>query len=113
MRLSLSLALALLATAACGKMGTTQPPGDDTMKPDAPGTTGDPPAFEIVSKDITLQPGDQITYCYYFHTPNTSEVRVNKWVSDMTAGSHHAILFLLPSGGSMPDGTLDPSGNCG
>jgi hypothetical protein len=56
---------------------------------------------------VTVQPGDQVTYCYHFHTPNTSDVLVNRWVSNMTAGSHHAILFLLPRGSDVPDGTLD------
>ncbi len=67
-------------------------------------------AFEITSADATVQPGDQITYCYHFRTPNTSEVLVDKWQSDMTAGSHHAILFLLPGGSDVPDGTLDTAG---
>jgi len=88
--------------------------GDDQVTPDAPGQTGDTPAFEVVSKDAMLNPGDQITYCYYFHTSNTSDVLINKWVSDMSPGSHHAILFLNPGATNQPaDGTLDPSGNCG
>src|SRR5262249_368725 len=41
------------------------------------------PAFEIKSADVTLQPGEQITYCYYTHTSNTTTALVNKWVSDM------------------------------
>jgi hypothetical protein len=79
--------------------------------PDAPGPGGTP-AFEILTKDVTLQPGEQITYCYYTHTSNTTTAIVNKWVSDMTPGSHHAIVF---TGGAnqMPDGTIDSSGNCG
>ena len=92
---------------ACGSNSSMT--GDDD-NPDS--NTGDSPAFEIVTKDAMLAPGDQITYCYYFHTPNTSEVLINKWVSDMTPGSHHAILFMNPGGSQPPDGTLDTN-NCG
>ena len=69
-------------------------------------------AFEIISKDVTLQPGDQVTYCYYFHPPNTTDVMVNKWVSDMSAGSHHAILYVNPGGTQPPDGTSNTD-TCG
>jgi hypothetical protein len=100
MRTSLGLSFVSVLAVACSHHGTAAP--------DAPA----PPAFEVISKDVTLQPGEQITYCYYAHTSNTTTTLVNKWVSDMTPGSHHAIMF---TGGTtqQPDGTLDPSGNCG
>jgi len=63
-------------------------------------------AFTITSSDFTLQPGQETTKCFYFHTTNTTEVNVAKWVSDMTPGSHHMIAFS--SLGSQPaDGTID------
>jgi hypothetical protein len=88
---------------------------DDSNPPDASMPGPDPnAAFEVISKDAMLQPGDQVTYCYYFHTSNTTDVLINKWVSDMSPGSHHAILFLNPGATGQPaDGTLDPNGNCG
>jgi len=59
-----------------------------------------------------LMPGQEVTYCYYFHTPNTGTLGIKKWTSDMTPGSHHMIYFF--GNASQPaDGTLDPSGNCG
>jgi hypothetical protein len=76
-------------------------------------TTDDPAvtttlAFEVKSSDLVLQPGEETTKCFYFHTTNTEEVQVAKWVSDMTPGSHHMIAFS--SLGSQPaDGTVD---NC-
>jgi hypothetical protein len=100
------------ALVACGNSGGSMPPGgDDDNMPDA-GTPGDNPAFEVVSKDAMLAPGEQITYCYFFHTSNTTDVLINRWVSDMTPASHHAILFLNPGGNQPADGTLDTSG-CG
>ena len=74
-------------------------------------STNGTPAFEIRSPDITLNPGQEITDCYYFHTSNTATVAVNKWVSDLTPGSHHMIMFLNPNGTQPADGTVDQ--NCG
>ncbi|HEX6838962.1 MAG TPA: hypothetical protein VF334_20430, partial [Polyangia bacterium] len=69
------------------------------------------PAFEITSSDIMLTSGQEVTYCYYFHTPNTQTLAINKWVSAMTPGSHHMIMFLSPGGSQPADGTIDQ--NCG
>lgn len=75
-------------------------------------TTGDDPvvtttlAFEVTSSDVVLQPGEETTKCFYFHTTNTEAVQVAKWVSDMTMGSHHMIAFS--SLNTQPaDGTVD------
>jgi hypothetical protein len=96
-----SLALAVIAATACAKHSTTgDGPGGDTL------------AFEVTSADVTLMPSAQVTYCYYFHTSNTTPVAVNRWVSDMAPGSHHAILFMNPGGNQPPDGTISTS-SCG
>ena len=111
MRSSLVLYLAFAAAAAaCGTDNAGQP------QPDA-GSGGDAalgaPDLDVISKDVTLDPHQEVTYCYYFHTPNTSNLAIKKWVSDMTDGSHHMIMFFDSGGGSPPpDGTLD-SQNCG
>jgi hypothetical protein len=112
MRTSLSLALAI-PLAACGNGGSPGGGGGGGGgQPDADmGSNGDTPAFEITSKDVTLQPGQEVTYCYYFHTPNAEPLAVSKWTSDMAAGSHHVILFFGDE--SQPaDGTLTTDG-CG
>jgi hypothetical protein len=58
-----------------------------------------PPArgFRITSPDIPVYPGEEITFCYYFQTPNTTELSVKKWVSHMTPGSHHLVVFFTPT----------------
>ncbi len=104
----------LLLLAACGQDYAATTAVDagstDTMP------AGDlPPAvngFQIKTPDIMIMPGQEITYCYYFHTPNTGEIVVKSWQSSMTPGSHHMILYFT-STADMPDGTLDPTGNCG
>ena len=110
-----SLTFASVLTAGCGG-------GTPAGSPDAPGAgdAGAPdgelpvPAegFQVRTPDIEIQPGQEITYCYYFHTPNTAPTVVKSWQSRMTPGSHHMILYFT-SAADMPDGTLDPSGNCG
>jgi hypothetical protein len=64
-------------------------------------------AFTVTSTDLMLQPGEETTKCFYFHTPNTEQAIVNRWVSDMTPGSHHMIVFASLDGMQPPDGTLD------
>jgi hypothetical protein len=86
--------------AACGTSPTTT--GDDVVDIS--------PAFEIVSKDVTLQPGEENTFCFYFHTPNTATAAIGKWVSDMAPGSHHMIYFTNLTGTQPADGTIDDCG---
>ncbi len=103
-----SLALVIFASlAACGGKGTGGGGGGGGM-PDA--STLGTPAFDIISPDIMLMPGQEVTYCYYFHTPNTATLAVDKWVSDMTPGSHHMILF---TGGPAHADGLDTTNSCG
>jgi len=102
------LALACLIAGPIAACGGPNPAGDDG------GTgsdgNGEQPAFKITSKDVTLNPGQEVTYCYYFHTPNTQQLIVKKWASEMTPGSHHMIMYWGQAG-QPADGTLDTS--CG
>lgn len=94
----------LLSTlAACSANGSA---------PDASGTP-DPPArgFQVTSPDVTIMPGKEITYCYYFHTPNTEKMVIKKWSSVMTPGSHHMIMYATAND-EMPPGTLSTAA-CG
>jgi hypothetical protein len=90
MRSSLWLVLIL---AACGTDAEKDVPTEEA-------------AFQIQSTDLVIQPGDEITKCWYFHTPNTAKVNVHKWSSEMTPGSHHMIWFT--NFGTQPeDGVID------
>lgn len=110
MRHSLGFALVLgLSLTAC-KGGDTGS-GDDTTSPDA--SVIDPPArgFQVISPEITITAGQEITYCYYFKTPNTEDMVIKKWVSDMSPGSHHMIMFTTKTE-VQPAGTVSAS-QCG
>ena len=101
--------ISLLAIVACHKAPTGT--GDDDTTADAASALGSA-AFSITSPDIMLTPGEEETVCYFFHTSNTASVAINKWVSDMTPGSHHAILYMTPTGTPPPDGTVSMD-SCG
>ncbi len=77
---------------------------DDATPPDAP---LDPPArgFQVRSPDIVIAAGEEKTLCYYFRTPNTEALAINRFVSNMTPGSHHMIMYRT-SEPRMPDGTV-------
>jgi hypothetical protein len=105
MRTSFTFLLAATAAAACGK----DVHGKDVHTGGGVDAGGEL-AFEVTSGDITLMPGQEVTYCWYFHTSNTSTALVNKWMSNMLPGSHHLILFL--GGPEHADG-LDTTNGCG
>jgi hypothetical protein len=52
--------------------------------------------FQIVGPTLDINPSDDITYCYYFHTPNTSDLAIKKWASHLTAGVHDMVVYLTP-----------------
>jgi hypothetical protein len=91
----------LLALVACGHPGAG--PGPDAGAP----ANG----FQVTSPDVTIMPGQEITYCYYFRTPNTEQLVIKRWASSMTAGSHHMILYTTAAD-TMPPGTLSTQ-ECG
>ncbi|HEU0032057.1 MAG TPA: hypothetical protein VFQ53_15595 [Kofleriaceae bacterium] len=97
------------ALVACGGSGGGG--GDDDTTPDAPDNPPPARGFQIVTPDIDIQPGQEITYCYYFRTPNTETLAIKSWSSNMTPGSHHMIMFMTTSD-VMPPGTVSASG-CG
>jgi len=95
---------------ACGS------PGQSAGEPDAH-VDGDgglmPPTrgFQIKSPTIDIDPGKEVTYCYYFHTPNTVDMSIKQWSSHMTPGGEHMVLYLTPTDLQTP-GTLSTA-QCG
>jgi hypothetical protein len=100
---------------ACGGGGTNggMMTGDDEPPPPDGGDITPPTrGFQIVSPDIDIAAHQEITYCYYFRTPNTEPMAVHKWVSKMTPGSHHLIMFTTGTQDKKAPGTIDTA-NCG
>lgn len=101
---SLSLASLVLA-AACGGGGEGDDDGVDVDAGNNPPASG----FRIETPDITIEAGQEITYCYYTTINIPRNMGVKKWSSVMTPGSHHLIVFFQNH--SQADGTIDQS--CG
>jgi hypothetical protein len=72
-----------------------------------------PPAagagFQIVTTQFDLQPGQEVYKCYHAAVPTTAVFPVGEWDGQMSAGSHHFILYRT-DGDTVPDGTLADSG---
>ena len=117
MRNSLALVLMLAAAGACTKdpaAGGDDTGGGDDGTGSGSGSNMDPapPArgFQLKSPDIAIQPGEEVTYCWYFKAPTTEAFTIKKWSSHMTEGSHHMIVFFTSSA-QQPENTV--SKGCG
>lgn len=93
------LALLMTALGACGTDGMEDDGGggggggDILIDPPAPPVMEAPPDLRIESPEITIQPGQEITYCWYFRSDNKKPLAINRWSSSMSPGSHHLIMF--------------------
>jgi hypothetical protein len=110
MRISLRpmfLASCVLAAACNGGDGGGG--DDDGVEPD--GGNVDPPGegFRIQTPEITIEAGQEITYCYYTTINLPRNMGVKKWSSVMTPGSHHLIVFFQNH--DKAEGTIDQ--DCG
>ncbi|MBX3197204.1 MAG: hypothetical protein KF894_03520 [Labilithrix sp.] len=81
---------------------------DASAKPDVaerPDADGAPPrGFQLESKEASLLPSQEVTYCYHFAAPNTETLAVHKWKAALTAGVQSMELFI--GGSNEPPGTL-------
>lgn len=101
------LATCVLAAACNGGDGGG---GDDDGSTDVD-AGNNPPAegFRIQTPPITIEAGQEITYCYYTTINIPRQMGVKKWSSVMTPGSHHLIVFFQNH--DKADGAIDQS--CG
>jgi len=104
-----SLAAALVVGAACGGGGGGGDGGDDDVPDVDAGTNPPAEGFRIQSPSITIEPGQEVTYCYYTTLNLPRTMGVKRWSSVMTPGSHHLIVFFQNHGKA--DGTIDQ--DCG
>ena len=61
----------------------------------APAVPGSEPRniLEITTPDIEIDPGQEISYCYFFRTPNLQPVAVKKWTSSMGSVLHDVSVY--------------------
>src|ERR1700729_1539910 len=98
MRVSLALVLAT-ALAGCSKSNSP----NEVMGPDG-GTNGDGsitivpdadlrPTLQLNSPPIDIPPGTDLNYCYYFHTPNQTDLAIQQWDSNLSDGAADMVVF--------------------
>jgi len=115
--LARSLVLGTLTLFACGN-DPANPAGADAPPSTPDASTGDPPpparGFQLKSPDITIPAGAEQTYCWYFQTPNTETLAIKKWLSHMTPGSHHMIMYTTSQANAEhPVGSPPTRDRCG
>ncbi len=79
-------------------------PDANALPEAAAGDAAVPRGFQLQSKDVTILPSQEITYCYSFTTPNTETLAIHKWKSVMTPGVRFMALFI--GGTNAAPGTL-------
>jgi hypothetical protein len=110
MRLALGLALsAAVLGFGCGG-GSSGDDGSDDDGADVDALPAPGQGFQIVTPDIEIPAGGEITYCYYTTVTLDQAAGIKKWSSVMTPGSHHLIVFFT-NDAQEADGTL--TANCG
>ncbi|HEX3597505.1 MAG TPA: hypothetical protein VHU80_20495 [Polyangiaceae bacterium] len=65
--------------------------------------------YQIQTTTFELNPGDEVFKCYHTALANDAEFDVGHWESQMSAGSHHFILYTADTD-TTPANTLSPSG---
>jgi hypothetical protein len=82
---------------ATDRFGTHQlrRPKTDMVCTPATGGTLPPPAqgFQVTSPPIDIDPGQDVTYCYYFRTPNLATLAVKRWASAMGPAGRGMVFF--------------------
>lgn len=58
--------------------------------------------FQIQTPEMTVAPGEETTYCYYFRAPNAGATGVRRWSSLMQPGMPRLILFAAHDGNWQP-----------
>ena len=85
---------------------------DGSASPDAP-ADGAPrsdsgpevPGFQVVSPDIVLDPGQEVSTCYHFRTTNAADLAIKSWRSKQGPGISHVGLVFTDTEKAAP-GTL-------
>jgi hypothetical protein len=92
--------------------GGAAPPEDATWDPkaalDSSGVLIPPKdgqGFQLGTPAFDLQPGQEVYKCYHVAVPSTAEFPVGEWDGQMSAGSHHFILYRTGSD-TVASGTL-------
>lgn len=67
----------------------------------ATGGTMPPPAegFQVTSPPITVEPGQDVTWCWYFRTPNQATLAVKRFASQLGPAARGVVFFTTTENG--------------
>lgn len=91
-----SLVTDRFGTHAFGKLATQM-----VCAPAVPGSEPRP-ILEITTPNVEIDPGQEISYCYFFRTPNLQTVAVKKWTSSMDSVIHDVSVYTTPTDVEFP-----------
>ena len=60
------------------------------------------PGFQIDTPEVLIGPGEEITYCYYFETPNPEPIGVKRWALTLGSVAHDVTLYATYDGAQNP-----------
>jgi hypothetical protein len=74
----------------------------DMMCVPATGGSLPPPrdGFQIKFPETVIDPGQDVTYCYYFRTPNAQTLPVGRFTSEMSPYAQQLVAFTTTNGGT-------------
>src|SRR5262249_25228325 len=83
-----------VATHRFGSHQLRRPLTDLVRRPPPAGARPPPPrGFQVPSPPIDIDPGQDVTYCYYFRTPNLATLAVKRWASAMGPAGRGVVFF--------------------
>jgi len=71
----------------------------------AVGGTLPPPAegFQVTSPDIEIAPGQDVTWCYFFRTPNREKLAINRFRSELGPAGKGVVFFTTTENGRIAE----------
>ncbi|HET7843919.1 MAG TPA: hypothetical protein VFL14_07200 [Xanthomonadales bacterium] len=75
-----------------------------------------PPTFVVTTPTATIGPGEEVSYCFYFRTPNAATIGVRRLESTLSVAASALFVYATYSGSTptelQPPGTFTTT-NCG
>ncbi|MEO8275765.1 MAG: hypothetical protein ABI639_06065 [Thermoanaerobaculia bacterium] len=73
-----------------------------------PSTCPGPNDFQVASPEVSINPGQEITYCYYFRTPNEATRGIHRFVLELGSVVHDAAVFATYNSIQVPTDRQTP-----
>lgn len=114
------MSIALRASTVCLALGLVMVAGESRAAIDEIFGNGfeppPPPTFVVSTPTATVAPGEEVSYCFYFRTPNAATIGVRRLESTLSLAASALFVYATYSGSTpaelQPPGTFSAT-NCG